>query len=138
MKVRLTSFDEVLAAVAKLPETPGLGWSLAHCAQSIDFARTGYPKPRAWLVRAVIGPMVLKKFLRQGAMSHDVAAPIPGASELGKTLTVAEGRARLEAAIAAFRAHTGTFAPHFAYGPVSRDDYERVQAMHVGDHLRAL
>jgi len=86
-------------------------------------------------VRAVIGPRVLKKFLRQGFMTHDLHAPILGAPEISAATTPAEGVAGIRAAVTAFRAHPGPFAPHFAYGPVSKADYEVVQSMHIADHL---
>ncbi len=133
--MRLTSFDQVLAQLDSLPDTPKVGAALAHCAQSIEFSITGFPQQRAWLIRAVIGPRVLKKFLKQGFMSHDLSAPILGAPEISATTTLGEGRDRLKAAVTAFRAHGGAYAPHFAYGPVAKAEYEAVQSMHIADHL---
>jgi hypothetical protein len=134
----MTRFDEVLAALPSFTVPDG-GWTagkaLVHCAQSIEYSLTGFPKPRGWLVRAVVGPVVMRRFLGRGAMSHDLAAEIPGGASLG-TPSLEEGRARLTVAIAAFRARTGPFAPHFAYGPVSREQYEALHAMHFADHAR--
>jgi hypothetical protein len=132
--MRLDSFDAVLQALTQVTD-PGLGAPLAHCAQSIEYTLTGFPKPRGLLVRRFFGPRVLRRFLAQGFMTHDLAAPIPGAPVLDPATPLAVGRARLEAAIAAFRAHQGPLAEHFAYGVVSRADTERVQAMHVAEHL---
>jgi hypothetical protein len=132
---------EVLAALDRLEgDLPGpwsLGQVLVHCAQSVEFSLTGYPKARGWLVRRVIGPRVMAGFLRRGAMTHDRAAPIPGAPPLGEP-TLAEGIARLRSAIAAFDAHQGPLAPHFAYGEVDKASYEKLHAMHVADHLSVL
>jgi hypothetical protein len=136
----LTS-KEVLDALDRLEgELPGpwsLGQTLVHCAQSVEFSLTGYPRKRGWLVRRVIGPRIMAKFLRQGFMTHDRSAPIPGAPPLGEP-TLAEGIARLRSAIAAFDAYQGPLAPHFAYGAVDRASYEKLHAMHVSDHLSVL
>ena len=61
-----------------------------------------------------------------------------GAPEIPSGTGLAEGIARLRSAMASFEAHRGDLPPHFAYGPVARDDYERVHAMHVANHLQAL
>ena len=144
---RLTTSAEVLAALdglearasglAGLAGPWSLGQVLVHCAQSVELSLTGYPSPRGWVVRRLIGPRFMAKFLRQGFMSHDRAAPIPGAPPLGEP-TLAEGVARLRAAIARFDAHEGPLAPHFAYGEVDKPRYEKLHAMHVADHLAAL
>jgi hypothetical protein len=139
--MRLNGWHEVAGVLQKLEREGGgapRGWTvgqvLAHCAQSIDYSRTGFPTARGWLVRKLIGPMVMRKFLRQGFMKHDLDAPIPGAPPLPE-LSAEEGVAKMRKAIADFQAHPGDFAPHFAYGPVSRDQYERLHAMHLADHL---
>ncbi len=144
--MHLTSFAQVNASLSELAAQPPpdaekaalVGAALAHCAQSIEYSLTGFPQPRGWVVRKLIGPLVLRKFLRQGHMRHDVLAGIPGAPNVPMTTTSADGLARLRQAMTAFEAHTGPLAPHFAYGEVSKADYEAVHAMHVADHLTSL
>lgn len=131
-------FDDVLAALPGA-QVPAGGWTLGqvltHCAQSIEFSLSGFPKQKGWLVRSVIGPIVMRRALARGSMSHGLTAEIPGAPALGDP-TPEQGMSRLKAAIDAFRAHQGPLAPHFAYGPVSREHYEALHAMHLADHLR--
>jgi hypothetical protein len=138
---KLSTSAEVLAALEGIEGEVDGPWSLAqvlvHCAQSVELSLTGYPIPRGWLVRRVIGPRFMAKFLRQGFLTHDRAAPIPGAPPLGEP-TLAEGVARLRSAVVAFDAHVGPLAPHFAYGEVDKGSYEKLHAMHVADHLSAL
>lgn len=137
---QISTFDALLtearAVVAEAPN--GFGWAMAHCAQSIECSIDGFPKPAAWPVRAFIGPMVLKKFLKQGFMRHDTKAPVPGVASPDLDLSAAEGLAKLEAAITRFKSHTGPLAPHFAYGQVSKAAYEAVHAMHAANHLDTL
>lgn len=134
--MRLHSFDQVLAELDRLEgaDRPSLGRILAHCAQSIEYGLEGFPVARAWIFRATIGRLAKWKFLRDGALKHDLDAEIPGAPSVEGT-TFSDGVARLREAIARFRAHQGPLAPHFAYGPLSRDEAERLQSMHVADHL---
>ena len=115
-------------------------WSVAqvfsHCAQSIEYSLIGFPLPKPAWFQATIGKLVLRKFLRQGFMSHDVTASIPGAPPPHD----ADARAaldRLLAAIGKFEAREEPMAPHFAYGPVDKARYGRVQAMHIAQHLES-
>ena len=138
---QINSLQEIRAELASLDpaklhaEGP---WSVsqvfAHCAQSMEYSLIGFPlnKPR-WF-QSTLGKIVLGKFLRQGFMSHDIAAAIPGApppADKGPR----ESLDRLLAAIDKFESHDGPFAPHFAYGPVDKASYGRVQAMHIAEHL---
>jgi hypothetical protein len=141
---RLTTSAEVLVALDAIERDGGAidgPWSLpqvlAHCAQSVEMSISGYPSPRGWLVRRVAGPLVMRRSLRRGFLTHDLAAEIPGAPPLGAP-SIGEAVGRLRAALAAFEAHQGPLAPHFAYGPVEKAQYEALHAMHVADHLGAL
>ena len=44
---------------------------------------------------------------------------------------------RLRQAVQDFGAHTGPLQPHFAYGALSRAQYEQAHAMHLANHLSA-
>jgi len=139
--LRFSSFDDVERALATFassaPTFTGawpLGTVLSHCAQSIECSLAGYPKLRSALFRATIGRFALRRFLRQGFMSHDLAAPIAGAPTLDD-VPLAEGATRLRLAIAKFRAHEGALHPHLAFGPLTKEEYERVHAMHFANHV---
>lgn len=137
------TLDELDLHIRDLPaaQPPAQGFTLAqalaHCAQSIEYSITGYPSLRSGLFRATIGPLVKRRFLRAGRMSHDRAAPVPGAPVLAAELSLDDARARLRAAIATFRAHDGALAPHLAYGACTKADYTSLHALHVEDHLRS-
>jgi hypothetical protein len=120
----------------------GPGWTPAqvfnHCAASIECSMSGgYPQHRSGLFKATLGRLALGKFLRQGYLSHDRAAGIPGLPDPENGDAGAALR-RLATAARAFQACGGELSPHFAYGPVNKADYDRVHAMHVADHLGAL
>ena len=137
----MTTIDEVLKALDRLSNNTvaidgplSLGQVLCHCAQSVEYSMNGFPKPASWIVRTLIGPYMKRRFLQKGAMRHNTRKPIPGAPALPPTPD-ADGIARLRAALVSFRAFTGSMAPHFAYGPATKAEYEALHAMHVANHL---
>jgi hypothetical protein len=135
--MQLRSFDEVLAHLTTVEKAdrPGLGWALAHCAQSLEFSVNGFPTQKPAWFQKTIGRVVLGRFLKKGAMSHDVNAPIPGAADVDRATTLPAGAERLRAAIALFRSHSGPLQPHVVYGAVDRAGYEAVHSMHIANHL---
>jgi hypothetical protein len=124
------------AAAPRLAKGWPLARAVAHAARGIEYSLTGYPMAKPAWFRATVGRIALGKFLRQGYMRHDLAAVIPGETDAGG-VSIDAAIGRLEAAILRFHAHSGELAPHFAYGPVGRGDYERIHAMHLADHLGA-
>lgn len=119
---------------------PEAGWSLAqalaHCAQAIEFTITGFPRSRGRIFQ-VLGRAIKRRFLRRGVMFHNRCASIPGAPPVAPDLTRADALARLRRAIDDFEAYAGPCAPHFAYGPTTKAEYEALHAMHLTDHLTA-
>jgi hypothetical protein len=142
--LKLASFDDLLRSVDGLPSgasVPGpwtLPQVLTHCAQSIELSLSGFPRLRSALFHATAGRLAARTFVRRGYLHHDLQAPIPGAPALPPDLTRDAAVARLQSAVGQFRAHRGPLAPHFAYGSVSRADYEKLHAMHAADHLAAV
>jgi hypothetical protein len=138
--MQLASLEEARTALKKLDldkMTVEGAWSvaqvLAHCAQSIEYSLGGFPRNKPWIFRATVGKIVLGKFLRQGYMRHNRLAAIPGAPPPDAP-DVKAALERLFKAIDDFQARD-QFAMHFAYGPVAKTDYDRVQAMHIADHV---
>jgi Protein of unknown function (DUF1569) len=140
--IRLSDFDESLALLERLVEAPKVeqrgDWSLptvlCHAAHSIEYSMSGYPRAKPAIFRATVGRLALRKFLRDGYMRHGRASAIPGEPAIPPTELEAAA-SELRRAIAEFRAFTGEPAPHFAYGPVTKTEYEKVHAMHLADHL---
>jgi hypothetical protein len=133
----MKTFDEVLARLPSVEQAdrPGLGWALAHCAQSLELSVNGFPSQKPAWFQKTIGQFALGRFLKKGAMSHDLDAPIPGATDVDRATSVSVGAQRLRAAIALFRGHSGELRPHVVYGSVDRARYEAVHAMHIANHL---
>lgn len=114
-------------------------WSAArvfrHNAQSIDYSLTGFPEPKSKLFQSVIGKTAFAVFSARGEMRHGLAEPIPGASAIPDGGSLDEAIDVLLASIARFQANTGTLHPHFAYGELSKAEYDRAHTLHFLNHL---
>lgn len=70
-------------------------------------------------------------------MWHDLSEPIPGAPALNPAVDAQTALTHLHDVIATFHRHTGPLHPHFAYGALSKAEYELANAMHLANHLSA-
>lgn len=128
------------AAVHALAPATAWNWSqtLEHCAQSIEFSLQGFPAPKSALFQNTLGAAAFNVFALRGRMSHNLAEPIPGAPALdASTPDASAALARLRKAVQDFATHAGPLHPHFAYGALSRAQYEQAHAMHLANHLSA-
>lgn len=120
------------------PKTRG-AWPFAmvlgHVAQSIELSMKGFPEMKSETFRKAIGPAAFGVFSALGGTRHGLSDLIPGTQRADVDAPLPTNLGRLRAAIASFRAHTGDFAPHFAYGALSREQAERAHAMHFSEHL---
>ncbi|MEM8486778.1 MAG: DUF1569 domain-containing protein [Bacteroidota bacterium] len=131
--VRLSRIELLVTDTAfSLPQT------LIHCAQSIEFSMAGFPEPKSALFQKTVGSVAFSVFSWRGRMSHDLSEAIPGAKALNPTVTVEQALQRLRNSIDAFRASESILKPHFAYGTLTKNEYERAHAMHLADHFSAI
>ncbi len=129
--------------VVRLAQAPSLdsaavfSWSqtLEHCAQSIEFSMSGFPESKSALFQKTVDAAAFSVFSWRGKMSHNLAEPIPGAPVLATDSPAAAAVERLQKAIAAFAQWSGELKPHFAYGPLTKPQYELAHAMHIAQHL---
>ncbi len=120
------------------PKLKHESWSLSqllqHLAQSIEYSMQGYPEMKGPVFRALIGNTAFAVFNARGAMSHNLAEPIPGAPALKPQILLKDSIARLLAALNAFEAWGGPLKPHFAYGELDKAQYTRAHLMHLANH----
>ena len=144
--LRLQTFDAVSAELEKLRQAPQVllspGWNLAHtfdhCARSIEHAMVGFPQLKNPLFRAVLGQTAFHVFDLRGYMSHDLTEEIPGDADPSPDLSLDAALGRLLESMRTFEGWQGALQPHFAYGALSKSQYERANAMHVANHLAAI
>ncbi|HST83604.1 MAG TPA: DUF1569 domain-containing protein [Kineosporiaceae bacterium] len=115
-----------------------LSQTLQHCAQTIGYSVTGYPKLKPRPYRATVGALAKRIFLRSGAMRHPLGAEIEGAPPLDPGLAVAEAVTLLSDAVRRFSSFQANHAPHPAYGTCTHQEYAALHAMHLVEHLPGL
>ncbi|MDN3922301.1 DUF1569 domain-containing protein [Roseateles violae] len=124
------------------PRTLQGAWTLPqmlqHAAQSIEYSMQGFPEAKSALFRHTIGKAAFAVFDARGKMNHDLAEPIPGAPALDAQHALKTSVQRLLDAMEAFAAFKGELKPHFAYGELSRAEYERAHLMHLANHWTQL
>jgi hypothetical protein len=132
------TLEKLVLIEKSMPEMTGqwnLATTLMHCAQSVDFSIDGYPEHKSDIFKATAGTLAFSAFKAKGKMTHNLSEAIPGAPVIPTSQS-------LEAAIEAFRlslirfqSHKGPLLPHFAYGNLSKADYEKAHAMHLNNHM---
>ncbi len=138
-----SSLDEALRRIEDFAQNgiePKSGsWSLYktlnHGAQSIEFSLSGYPAHKSSLFKATAGKLALHIFLAKGSMSHDISMPIPEAPALNDEGDPMQGFMRLQESVQNFWNHPGAYKDHFAYGRLSKAQYDKIQALHLANHL---
>jgi hypothetical protein len=117
-------------------------WNLAqvftHCAQSVEYSMVGYPQHKSDLFKNTVGQTAFSLFLAKGKMTHPLDEAIPGAPLLAQDANTLLAYERFKKSLLDFKAYTGTLEPHFAYGPLSRAEYEAAHVMHFNNHLQEI
>ena len=109
--------------------------TFVHCAQTIDYSMTGYPEYKPLIIQYTIGKIVLAKFLRQGFMTHNLQAPVPGAPEIAEEGDIREGLELLLSSLIRFREFSGNLHRHLIFGKLSKEEYDKYFCMHIVEHL---
>lgn len=140
----MADFSDISSAMRTLdrlraaPLRTRSGWDLAHvlhhAAQSVEYSLDGFPQVKPAWFRGTLGAVAFAVFSARGKMNHGLTEPIPGAPLIaeGQALDAAVDHAM--AALLRFDKHTGAYAPHFAYGVLSKSDYTRAHLMHLANH----
>jgi hypothetical protein len=144
-QLRFSTLDPALTELTRLAEAPALsaqtpwnwGQTLVHLAQSIEYSMVGFPEAKSALFQRTVGAAAFGVFAWRGRMSHPLDDPIPGAPALAADTDVSAALTRLHTAVLVFHAHNGPLKPHFAYGALSKAEYEQGHAMHLAGHFSA-
>jgi hypothetical protein len=71
-------------------------------------------------------------------LTHGLNEPIPSAPTLTKGLDSTIALNRLKKSLTDFDRYQVTLAPHFAYGELTKDEYEKAHLMHLYNHLQEI
>ncbi|MBM9548713.1 DUF1569 domain-containing protein [Leptospira sp. 201903074] len=112
------------------------GKVFAHCAQSIEYSLNGYPEMKSSLFRGSVGKVAFSIFAFKNKMNHGLEEPIPGAEDISNTTELKMGIQRLIQAIDDFsKAKESSLRPHFAYGELTKEEYDVAHSLHIKNHM---
>lgn len=109
-----------------------------HCAQSVEFSMSQFPEHKSSLFKSTVGKLAFSIFSSKGKMTHGLNEEIPSAPTLTKSLDSIVALNRLKKSLIEFDSYQGTLAPHFAYGELTKDEYEKAHVMHLYNHLQEI
>lgn len=136
--LRFERLDQVMPEVDRLLDghvTVG-NWSLGqicnHLASTIQVALDP-PRRMPWIVRRLIGPLVVRHFLRKGSMPTGFKSPANLIPRPGLDAR-AEAEA-LRATLSLFQQQIPETFDHAFFGKIRKTDFSRLQCIHCAHHL---
>jgi hypothetical protein len=116
-----------------------LGKILSHCAQSIQYSIESYPEMKSALFRGSVGKIAFSIFAFKNKMNHGLEEPIPGATEIPNDIDTKQSIRKLLLAIESFQSKTNDeLKPHFAYGVLSKEEYDLAHTLHIKNHFEKI
>jgi hypothetical protein len=136
--LRYESLDQVMPDVERLLEghtTVGT-WSLAQICRHLASAMrrvVDLPASTPYDPSFRVPDEVKRQVFETGSLPER----LPGPAEImpAETLSEREDAEWLRAAIAHYRASTGPVIPHRFFGPLSKEEWDRLQLIHFAHHL---
>ncbi|MCT4623660.1 MAG: DUF1569 domain-containing protein [Schleiferiaceae bacterium] len=117
-------------------------WELAkqldHMRQSIVLSMTGYPEHKPEIFKSTLGRWAFNRFNQQNYLVHNIEEEIPGTKPASSNEDLEMAYSNLVTSMEEFLTFKGELKPHFAYGSLSKAEYEKAHAMHIADHLSAI
>jgi len=137
--LEFADYDQLLEEVRRLSSAPTrqLGnWTLGqiceHVSKAMDMAIDGAPFKAPFFIRWV-GPYFKKRVMAQpmtpGFQLPKIARPL-----LPTNVEDAAGVAMVERSVARLRG-TSQRQPHFAFGPMTREEWDHLHLKHAAMHL---
>ncbi len=109
-----------------------------HCAQSVEYSMSQFPLHKSSLFKNTIGKLAFSIFSSKGKMTHGLSEPIPGAPSLTSSKDVVIALTRLKKSLIDFDKYLGPIAPHFAYGELTKKEFEIAHVIHLYNHLQEI
>lgn len=99
---------------------------------------TSYPEMKPKFIRQTIGKKVVKKFLTEKKMSHNLKAPVAGGAPIAHDGLPIDGIQALIDSIHRFQARNGPLHEHGVFGAMSKEEYATYFALHIADHFQEI
>ncbi len=142
-QLNLNAASDILSSLKGQPLRSTGSWSPAkifiHCAKSIEFSMIGFPIQKSDTFKSILGRNAFATFASLGKMTHGLDEIIPGEGsiDLIEQSEVSDEQAidLLLTSMYSFQNYQGNLKQHFAYGHLSRTEYELAHVMHFYNHL---
>jgi len=142
-KLDFKSWPEVLADVDHLRRAGydrAGNWDLSqiveHVGEGLRTAQRGIDHRANWIIRKLLGPLILKRILSTRRMKAGIKVPqwwLPG-----PTHDESAAVDQLRSEIASFEAMTGAPHPHPFFGALTKRQWNELALVHAGHHLSFL
>ena len=109
-----------------------------HCAQSVEYSMSGFPQHKSSFFKNTVGDAAFSVFTASGRMTHGLSEAIPGAPYLANESGTEVGLVRLQKSMDYFQQYQGELQPHFAYGRLTKEQYEVAHVIHLNNHLEEI
>lgn len=109
-----------------------------HCAQSVEYSMSQFPKHKSNFFKNTVGTLAFSFFESKGKMIHGLSEPIPGSPLIKSSLDTKVAMNYLRKSLIDFEDYKGKLAPHFAYGELTKNEYEIAHVMHLYNHLEEI
>lgn len=109
-----------------------------HCAKTIEYSMIGYPKIKSKFIQHTAGKLMIHKFLKKGYMRHNLEVDVLGSSLIEDNGTTDEGIEILLETIRKFLTYKGRLQPHFFFGELTKEEYDKYFSIHIANHLSGL
>jgi hypothetical protein len=107
-----------------------------HCAQSVEYSMSRFPEHKSSVFKSTVGKLAFSVFSSKGKMTHGLSEPIPGSPLIDSTIETTAALNHLIKSLIDFDNFKGELAPHFAYGELTKSEYEIAHVMHLYNHLQ--
>jgi len=113
-----------------------LSQTLDHVGEGMRVAMHGIDHQGAWIIRKFLGPMILKRILKQRRMKAGIKVPqwwLPGPSH-DESAAIEQFRSEATA----FQNLTTPPHPHPFFGPLTKQQWNDLVLVHAAHHLSFL
>lgn len=131
----LNDLDKLMAQKLVMSGEWDFSQVLEHCVQSVEYSMIGFPEHKSPLFKHTIGDLAFNVFSSRGEMTHSLSEPIPGAPLLVKSQNINNLYKRFSDVMRHFQNYDGELAEHFAYGKLTKQEYEKAHVMHFYNHM---
>lgn len=107
-----------------------------HCAQSVEYSMSAFPEHKSAFFKNTAGKLAFSLFSAKGKMTHRLSEAIPGSPTIDENISTTDALNYLKASLIDFLNYNQALSPHFAYGKLTKNEYEIAHVMHLYNHLK--